>query len=581
MGDFFASYNAVIVLMGVNAVLAYSMYAVLVAGQLSLAQAAFASISAYTSALLTIHVGLPLAVVVVVGMGVGAVAAFVVGLPVLRLRGVYLAIATLGFGEVVRILAINLDITGGAQGLRGIPKDVGIPHVWIATALLAWVFARMRPTRLGRGLAAVREDEIAAEASGVDVVRHKMYAFVISGAVAGLAGVLFAHFTRFISAGQFGFERALDALLFAIVGGTGAWIGPVLGAGFLTVLPEVQRQFGFDQPWIRPAVSGVILLLVILFLPEGLAGIGRLFRRRDAWATAPPAPDDEASRPDLGPADEDAASTAPPARDAADAADAAVLVRTHDLGKDYGGVQALKHVDLAIHEGEILGLIGPNGAGKTTLVNVLTGMTAPTSGTVDVVGETLPASVRAHQVAGLGVSRTFQQVRLFDHLSVRDNVLIGSHLASSSTFARRLVLLPSARREERDAAAAADTTLGLVGLAGRGDLPASALAYGDRRRLEIARALAADPRLLVLDEPAAGMNHVEAMRLGDLIRAIADRGVTVLLIEHNVRLVMRTCSRVVVLDFGEKIADGDPQSVANDPQVVAAYLGGADAGGEA
>lgn len=590
MADFLASYNAVLVLMGINAVLAYSMYAVLIAGQLSLAQAAFASIAAYSTAVVTIEAGAPFLVVVLMGLLVGAVLAVIIGLPVLRLRGVFLAIATLGFGEVVRIVAINLDVTGGAQGLRGIPKVVGLPHAWIAVVLAAWFFARLGATRLGRGFAAVREDEIAAEVSGIDVVRYRMYSFVVSGAIAGLSGVLFAHFTRFISPDQFGFLRALDALLYAIVGGTAHWIGPLLGASFLTLLPEVQREFGFDQAWIRPAISGSVLLIVILFLPEGLVGFRRLWRRdrrpteearaeRGGRAAAP------ASVPAEGLADAadaaDAGSTAdraeePPAADRHTDGDTTgeVLVELRGLSKDYGGVVALSDVDLQLRRGEVVGLIGPNGAGKTTLVNVVTGLTDATSGTVHVADETLDERTRAHEVARLGVARTFQQVRLFEGLTVRENVLIGGHLHAPSTFLRRLVLLPSARRDEADTIAAADEALATAGLAGMADLPASALSYGHRRRLEIARALAGDPRVLVLDEPAAGMNHVEAADLGELIASIAARGITVLLIEHNVRLVMNTCSRVVVLDFGEVIADGSPQQVARDPDVVAAYLGG-------
>lgn len=259
MADFISTYNAVIVFIAINGVLAYSMYAVLIAGQLSLAQAAFASIAAYGSALLTIEAGLPFPVVTVAGVALGAVAAALLGLPTLRLRGVFLAIATLGFGEMVRIVALNLDLTGGAQGLRGIPKVVGVWQAYLALALCALFFARLRATRIGLGLAALREDELAARAMGVDVVRYKMFAFVVSGAMAGLSGVLFAHFTRFIAPGQFGFERAVEALLYAIVGGIASWVGPLLGGGFLTFLPELQRQLGVEAGWLRPFINGLIL----------------------------------------------------------------------------------------------------------------------------------------------------------------------------------------------------------------------------------------------------------------------------------------------------------------------------------
>lgn len=589
--SFLATYNAVIVFVAINGVLAYSMYAVLIAGQLSLAQAAFASIAAYTSALLTIHLGWPLLAVTVAGVLAGALAAFLLGLPVLRLRGVFLAIATLGFGEMVRILVLNLEVTGGAQGLRGIPKVVGVWQSWLALAVCAWFFSRLGPSRRGLGLAALRQDETAASAMGVDVVRYRMFAFVVSGAIAGLSGVLFAHFTRFIASDQFGFSRAVEALLYAIVGGTGHWIGPVLGGTLLTGLPEVQRTLGVQAGWLRPFINGLILLVVILFLPGGLSGVatrvGWLRRRTvtqrstsstQAAATVATEVTPSAATATVGPTAPEEADDADnePVRVAAGPAGAPVVV-LEGLVKDYGGVRAVDEVDLCIPSGEVMGLIGPNGAGKTTLVNVLTGLTTASGGRIEVLGTSI-AGHKAHEVAQLGVGRTFQQVKLFDTMSVLENVLVGSHSVAHHTFLRRLFLLPSARRDEQADLQRAWRCLRRVGLADAADLSAGALSYGDRRRLEIARALASEPQLLVLDEPAAGMNRVEAAALGDLVGAIAATGVTILLIEHNVPLVMRTCSRVAVLDFGRLIAEGKPAAIARDPAVIAAYLGDEDSG---
>lgn len=556
--------ESTLVFIALSAILAYSFYAVLVAGQLSLGQAGFASIAAFSAASLAPDPGevgeIPaLLVAIVIGMTVGMLAAVVLGLPTMRLRGVFLAIATLAFAEAIRILIINMEWTGGAQGMS-VPKILEPWMAWLALALVAYWFWRQGPSRYGRALEAIREDELAARAMGIDVGNHRLSAFITAGAIAGLYGVLWAFFIRLIAPEDFGFTTAIDGLVTAVVGGSTVFIGPLLGGFFLTMVPEVQRAIGIEAGWIRPFLASLLMLLVILFMPAGLAS---LLPRRAQRAVAGTAVDaEELSRTELSTRVHPAAGEP--------------VVDLDGVGKDYGGVHATKDVTLHITGGEVIGLIGPNGAGKTTLVNMISGLTQATSGTVQVLGVS-PGRHPVHKVAAAGVSRTFQHSKLFARLSALENVMVGGHLVSRPTFLRRLFFLPSARRDERRVAQHAAACLARVGLGDKSNTKASGLSYGDQRRLEIARALAADPSLLILDEPAAGMNHVEADALSDLIGSLARDGLTILLIEHNVGMVMKTCSRIVVLNFGQVIAEGTPEEVSADPAVVEAYLGSAEA----
>ena len=546
------------VFIALGAIFAFSFYAVLIAGQLSLGQAGFAAVAAFAAVALgpsPDEVGdIPaLLIAIVIGVVVGAAAAVVLGLPTMHLRGVFLAIATLGFAEAVRILLINSEWTGGAQGVS-VPRVVTPLIAWLCLVVVAYWFWRQGPSRFGRALAAIREDELAARAMGVDVGRHRLQAFTTAGAVAGLYGVLWAYYMRLLAPEDFSFSDAIDGLVTAVVGGSTLFIGPLLGSIFLTMVPEVQRAIGIDAGWIRPFISSALLLLVILFMPGGLASFiprrSRMPKQADAGAGA-------------------ALST----RVHPETGD--VIVDLHGIGKDYGGVQAVRDVSLQIQAGEIIGLIGPNGAGKTTLVNMISGLTPSTSGTAQVLG-VAPGRTKVHKVAAAGVSRTFQHSKLFPRLSALENTLVGAHLVSRPTFLRRMLWLPSARHDEVQALQHAAHCLERVGLAERAGVQASALSYGDQRRLEIARALAADPSLLILDEPAAGMNHAEADQLSELIGSLAQDGLTILLIEHNVGMVMRTCSRIVVLNFGEVIAQGTPEEIAANEDVIEAYLGSAE-----
>jgi branched-chain amino acid transport system permease protein len=552
-------YATTLTFIALGAVFAYSFYAVLIAGQLSLGQAGFASLAAFTAATLAPSgddVGdVPaLLIAVVIGMSVGALAAVVLGLPTMHLRGVFLAIATLGFAEAVRVVLLNVEWTGGAQGLA-VSRLLTVGMAWTALAVVAYWFWRMGRSRYGRALEAIREDELAARSMGIDVGRHRLAAFITAGAVAGLYGVLYAYYVRLIAPGDFDFVAAVEGLVTAVVGGSTMFLGPLLGSGFQTMIPEIQRAVGVEAGWIRPFLASVLLLVVILFLPGGLAS---LIPRRTRMPAAARDDDDRAhltTRRHPAPGE--------------------VVATLAGLGKEYGGVHAVRNIDLEVRSGEVVGLIGPNGAGKTTLVNMISGLVPPSSGSATVLGVPI-GRTPVHKLAAAGVSRTFQHSKLFNRLSALENVLVGGHLVSRPTFLRRMLWLPSARRDERAALEHAARCLRRVGLADTAGNRASSLSYGDQRRLEIARALASDPSLLILDEPAAGMNHVEAAKLSALITSLAADGLTILFIEHNVGMVLETCTRVVVLNFGQVIASGAPQDIAADPVVIEAYLGTED-----
>lgn len=549
--------ESVLVFIALSGIFAYSFYAVLVAGQLSLGQAGFAGIAGFTAAFFALGLKLDspvltLLVAIFVGMVVGAIAATVLGLPTMHLRGVFLAIATLGFAEAIRIFLLNQEWTGGAQGMS-VPKIVTPTIAWIILGLVAYWFWRQGRSSYGRALEAIREDELAARATGIDVGRHRLSAFIAAGAIAGLYGVLWAFYVRLVAPEDFGFATAIDGLVTAVVGGSTNFFGPILGSGFQTLLPEVQRMIGINAGWIRPFVSGVVLLVVILYLPGGIASlVPRRKQKINVEQLNLDTPQKLREHPAKG----------------------EVVVDLKGITKSYGGVHAVQGVDLRVCSGDIVGLIGPNGAGKTTLVNMISGLTSLTSGTATVLGAEI-GKTPVHKIAAAGLTRTFQHSKLFNRLTALENVLVGTHLVAKPTFLRRLIWLASARRDEQQALTLAAQCLDRVGLLEKANVEASALSYGDQRRLEIARALASDPSVLILDEPAAGMNHVETGSLAELIRSLAGDGLTVIFIEHNVGMVLNTCNYIAVLNFGKLLAAGTPAEIEADDRVIEAYLGAA------
>ncbi len=542
---------------GLNIVVGY-------AGLLDLGYAAFFAIGAYTSALLSLHLhvgfweGLPLCILAAAASGA------IIGYPTLRLRSDYLAIVTLGFGEIVRITATNLTgLTGGPNGLYGLPvPKIGNFELTSQRSLYLLGFAfllvslgfswALSHSRLGRAWNSVREDETAAEAAGIPTVRVKLLAYVLGAVVAGLAGPFFAARFGAIDPTSFTFLQSVTILTVVVVGGMGSLPGMLVGAVVVQGLPELLRAVA---RW-RLLAFAFALVLLMQFRPQGLWPVPQL--RRDPFAGLPEEPN----------------AQAPPAA----APQGEVLLHVHGLVKRFGGVAAVDQVSFEVRRGEILSIIGPNGAGKTTVFNCVTGLIRSNRGEVRLAGRPL-RRLRPHQVVSLGMARTFQGIRLFKGMSVYENVMVGAYPTQLGGLWRGITHLHLRRETDLRNRLHARRWLRFVGLEDKAARLASELAYGEQRRLEIARALASEPQLLLLDEPGAGTNPSEKNDLMELIRRARGEGVTVLLIEHDMRLVMGISDRVVVMDQGHVLTEGTPVEVQRDERVIEAYLGREDESG--
>ena len=593
-------YSGILIMIMINIILAASLnITVGILGQISLGHAGFMSVGAYSAGLFLksgLMQGLPAYLCALLLGGLAAlILGFLVGIPSLRLKGDYLAIITLAFGEIVRVFIEYFDFTGGAQGLSGIPTQKNMPLIYLICVISVLLMYSMMTSRHGRLILAIREDEIAAEASGVNLSRSKIFAFAYSAMFAGIAGAVYAQYMGLLSARQFGTTASIDILVMVVLGGMGSFTGSILSAIALTILPEFLRAIHE----YRMILYSLALIIVMLYRPSGLLGreefqiskiLTWLFPERKkpqgkeedtvAAVTVPAQSPLQDEEPGSLSSESAFSETASPVSDHAAVVSgknsAAPLLKTQHLSIHFAGLHALQDFSLRLMEGELVGLIGPNGAGKTTVFNILTGQYRQSSGEYQ-FQERVITHEKPDELVHMGIARTFQNIRLFKYLTVLQNVQVAMNDKMRYGKIQGVLRLPLFWKEEAEVEKSALELLKIFDLDHVASHRAASLPYGEQRKLEIVRALATRPKVLLLDEPAAGMNPIETEDLMKTIRLIRDRfGLTVLLIEHDMKLVLGICERLLVLDHGQLIAEGAPLEVVRRPEVIEAYLGKED-----
>jgi branched-chain amino acid transport system permease protein len=537
-----------------------------VGGLTSFGQAAFCGFGAYTTAVLTTAYGVSPWLTLPLSLLVSGLAAVLLGLVTVRLSGHYLPLGTIAWGLGLFYLFSKLEFLGRNDGISAIPPlaigsfrmiDPGTIYyaIWIAVLISALLTMNLLDSRTGRAIRALRRGHIAAEAFGVQAPRMKLLVFIYAAVLAGMSGWLYAHFQRAANPTPFGAQAGIEYLFIAVVGGAGYVWGGVLGAAIVVILKEILQSYlplllhGEGQ--LETIVFGLLLVVLLQLAPAGVWPW-----LMSLWPFEP-----RRRPPDT--------SLALPARPRP-AGTPNVLLEVSKARKQFGGVIAVNDVSFDVQAREIVALIGPNGAGKSTTFNLITGVLPATSGHISVLGRPIHHAA-PQQIVRLGISRTFQHVKLVPDMSVLENVAIGAHLRGHSGALSSMFRLD--RADEARLLAEAARQIDRVGLADQIDAPAGSLSLGQQRIVEIARALCVDPMLLLLDEPAAGLRHMEKQRLAALLRQLRDGGMSVLLVEHDMGFVMDLADRVVVLDFGTKIAEGAPEAIKRDPEVIKAYLG--------
>ena len=530
-------------------------------GMTSFAQATFMGLGAYTTAILTARHGVDPWLALPAALAVSLAGALAVGAITLRLSGHYLALGTIAWAVSAYYLFGNLDLLGRNDGISAIPpvSVFGRPLidsrsmyglVAVAVAVCLWLTRNLLDSRPGRAIRALRGGAGAAASFGVNLPGTRLLAFCYAALLAGLAGWLYAHLQRSVNPTPFGLNASIQYLLMAVVGGLGSIWGALLGAVVVTVVNDqlqniLPRLLGATGNY-EVIVFGALLVVLLQRAPAGLWPLlARAAMPRIRAVTAAPIPGRAMPTPGTP------------------------VLTASGLRKQFGGLVAVNDLTLGVTAGEILGLIGPNGAGKSTTFNLLTGVAQPTAGTLSILGTTVV--LRPQRAARLGIGRTFQHVKLVPDMSVLENVALGAHLLSTQGPVRASLRLN--RADEARLFAHAARQLDRVGLLHTASAPAQSLALGQQRIVEIARALCLDPMLLLLDEPAAGLRHAEKQDLATLLRSLRADGMTILLVEHDMGFVMTLADRLVVMEFGAKLAEGAPAAIRANPAVVEAYLG--------
>lgn len=536
-----------------------------VGGLTSFSQAAFVGIGAYTTAYLTVNMGFSPWVTVFAGLAITAVSALAVGWITLRMSGHYLPLATIAWGLSLYYLMGNLDALGKYDGILGVPAltlgewdlSRGRPFfvlVWAMVVLGAFALQNLLDSRTGRAIRALKSATQMAEAMGVNTFRHKVGIFLIAALFASISGWLFAHFQRTVNPSPFGLKMGIEYLFMAVLGGVGHVWGAITGALFTKVMEDqlqvlLPQLIGTSGSY-EVIVFGIVLVLVLKYLPDGAWSlVGRWLpapRRAENWAQAPALP--ERNKPAHGD----------------------VVLDVDHIRKQFGGLVAVNDISFQVRAGQIVGLIGPNGAGKSTTFNLVTGVLGLSSGTVKFRGEVI-SGLPSRDIAQRGMSRTFQHVKMIPDMTVLENVALGAHLRGSRGALSAMLRMD--RGEEQQLMREAARQLTRIGMGEYLHEQAGNLAMGQQRLLEIARALCSDPALLLLDEPAAGLRHKEKEALGAVLRQLRSEGMSILLVEHDMDLVMDVTDHIVVMEFGTHLMEGTPEQVQQSPQVRAAYLG--------